>query len=296
MKRRAFPWIVAAASMLSLASSSLAAPVPVAPAASSFTVGSFKLFALRDMCNVLPNDTKVFGIGKTPQAVAQVLRAAGAPTDRITLGVDALLVEEPGHVVLIDTGLGPKVGGVLMQSLARAGVKPADVTDVLITHSHADHVGGLVTADGRSAFPHAVIRMSRTEWRWMQDNKGAAPIVAAIGAQVKPFTPGTELLPGIMPVALPGHTPGHVGYRISSGGSQLMDIGDTAHSAIVSLAKPGWPIGYDNDKQQGIATRERVLRRLSQSHERIFAPHFPYPGVGHIVARGSGYAFVPDLR
>lgn len=270
-----------------------AAPQPVAPAATPFTLGAIKLYALSDLSNVVPNDNSVFGTDQTPQAVAKVLAAAGAPTDQITLGVDALLVEMPDHIVLIDTGLGPKVGGVLMQSLARAGVKPDAVTDVLITHSHGDHVGGLLTADGASAFPAATIRMSETEWSVLQQRKNATPLVAAISDQVKPFTPGTEVLPGITPVALPGHTPGHVGYQIVSKGQRLIDIGDTAHSAVVSLARPAWPNSYDGDKQQGEATRERLLHQLAQDHERLFAPHFPYPGIGTIVANGNGYAFKP---
>ena len=292
-------WIFApllAAITLGLGSTTDAAPRPVLPAATPFVVGSFHLYALRDMLNVVPNDTSVFGIGKTPQDVADILRTAGAPPDRVTLGVDALLVEEAHHVILIDTGLGPAVGGVLMQSLGKAGVTPDKVTDVLITHSHGDHIGGLVTTDGKPAFPNATVRFSKTEWNWLTGRNTAPAIVKAIRAQVATFTPGHEILPGITPVALPGHTPGHVGYQIVSHGQRLMDIGDTAHSSIVSLARPGWPVSYDNDKAQGIATRERLLHRLSQSHERIFAPHFPYPGVGTIVVSGKGYRFDPGLK
>jgi glyoxylase-like metal-dependent hydrolase (beta-lactamase superfamily II) len=296
MKRMSVLGLAAAALVTMVPIAAVAAPKPVAPAATPFRIGAFRAFALRDMVNVVPNDNKVFGIGETPQAVAKVLAAAGAPTDAITLGVDALLVEEPDHIVLIDTGLGPKIGGVLMQSLAKAGVAPDAVTDVLITHSHGDHVGGLVTADGHPAFPKATIRLSRTEWAWMQRNPGQAAIVAAISPQVKPFVPGRAVLPGITPVALPGHTPGHVGYQIVSKGARLLDIGDSAHSSIVSLARPDWPIGYDHDKAAGVANRERLLGELARSHERFFAPHFPYPGVGTVVVSGKGYAFRPGLE
>lgn len=279
-----------------LGGAAMAAPVPIAPAATRIPLGAFTLVPLRDMLNVVPNDGSVFGKDQTPAAVASVLKAAGASTEAVTLGVDALLVEAPGRTVLIDTGLGPKVGGVLMQSLAQAGVAPAKVTDVLITHSHGDHVGGLLTVSGALAFPNATIRMAAPEWAFMRKNASQAALVAAIAAKVVTFAPGSAVVPGIEAVALPGHTPGHSGYRIASRGAQLMDIGDTAHSAIVSLAKPGWIVGYDTDGTEGRATREGELKSLAASHMRLFAPHFPYPGVGTIVARDGGYAFVPSPR
>ena len=284
------------AALLCLSGAAMAKPVPVTPAATSFPLGAFTLVPLRDMLNVVPNDGSVFGKDQTPAAVASVLTAAGAPTNDVTLGVDALLVEEPGRTVLIDTGLGPKVGGVLMQSLARAGVAPDKVTDVLITHTHGDHVGGLVTANGALAFPNAAIRMSAPEWAFMQKNQMQAALVAAIAPKVRTFAPGSAVVPGITAVVLPGHTPGHSGYRIESHGASLTDIGDTAHSAIVSLAKPGWIIGYDTDGAQGRETREAELKSIAASHQRIFAPHFPYPGIGTIVAQGSSYAFIPAPR
>ncbi len=144
----------------------LAAPAPVEPEAVTFPLGALQISALRDADNVLANDGKTFGVGIDPVVTAGVLRAAGAPTDKITLSVDALLVRASGRVMLFDTGLGPKVHGVLIASLAKAGVRPEEVTDVFITHSHGDHVGGLITAEGQLAFPNAVIHMSAAEWTW----------------------------------------------------------------------------------------------------------------------------------
>lgn len=276
-----------------LAGTAFAKPVAVAPAATPFTVGTLRLVALRDMINSVPNDGSVFGKAEGPAAVADVLRAAGAPTDALALGVDALLVRMPGRIVLIDTGLGPKVGGVLMKSLALARVAPADVTDVLITHSHGDHVGGLSTIDGGLAFPNATIRMSRAEWAWMQGKPDNAALVATIAPKVVAFEPGATVMPGIRAVALPGHTPGHSGYEISSGGQRLLDIGDTAHSAVVSLAKPDWVIGYDTDADQGRQRRDATLASLAASGEHVFSPHFPFPGLGQVVKAGAGYRWQP---
>jgi glyoxylase-like metal-dependent hydrolase (beta-lactamase superfamily II) len=197
--------------------------------------------------------------------------------------------------MLFDTGLGPKVHGAMLASLAKAGVSPDAVTEVFITHSHGDHVGGLVDAAGQSAFPHAVIHMSAREWRWMQDQPQSAALVRAVAPQVKPFEPGGVLAPGVRTVALYGHTPGHVGYQISSGGVQLLDMGDTAHSSIISLARPDWTVGYDTDADLGRQSRRATLAQLAHSGEWVFGPHMPFPGVGHVTAAGDGFAWRPGL-
>lgn len=267
-------------------------PVAVTPSATPFKLGSLSLVSLRDAGNILPNDGKVFGIENGTEAVDKVLAAAGAPAGQISLSVSALLVRLPGRLILIDTGYGaPR--GILLESLAKAGVKPGDVTDVLISHGHGDHVGGLLGADGTPAFPAAAIRLSTAEWANIQAAPANAKLVAAITPQVKPFEPGAVLAPGITAVDLTGHTPGHSGYRITSRGKSLLAIGDTAHSYIVSLAQPEWAVGYDRDPKAGAARRTATLTALADSGEMVFSPHFPYPGTGHVVRSGTGFAWRP---
>jgi glyoxylase-like metal-dependent hydrolase (beta-lactamase superfamily II) len=288
--------VVAAAALLVFGAGQVAqaqGPVATPPAAKAFKLGAYELIAVRDADFVPLNDGKTFGINVGPEAVAKALAAAGAPTDKITLGVDGLVVKSPGHVILIDTGLGPSVHGVLLQSLALAHIAPTDVTDVLISHSHGDHVGGLITADGKSAFPNAAIRMSTKEWAYMQSQSGLAAVTSAVAAQVKTFEPGAPILPGVTPVAIDGHTPGHMGYQIESEGHHLLDIGDTAHSSIISLAHPDWVIAFDGDPAVATASRKALLAKLANSQELIFAPHFPFPGVGKIETAGTGYGFKP---
>ncbi|MGR9172897.1 MBL fold metallo-hydrolase [Hyphomicrobiales bacterium] len=280
--------IVAGATML--AGAAFAQMPAQQPDAKAFKLGSFDLVALHDAQFVLPNDGKVFGVGHSPEETAEVLKGAGAPTDTVTLSVDALLVKMPERLVLIDTG----VGGALQQSLSQAGYKSADVTDVLITHSHSDHVGGLVK-DGKLAFPNATIRLSAAEWEFARKNDKLADVVKTVEGHVKTFEPGAEVAPGITSVELPGHTPGHVGYQIASGDEKMLDIGDTAHSSIVSLAKPDWPIGFDTDAPTGEKNRIGTLTTLAQSQELIFAPHFPFPGVGHIQSDGDHFKWDPTL-
>jgi glyoxylase-like metal-dependent hydrolase (beta-lactamase superfamily II) len=259
------------------------------PDAKAFKLGKLDIVALHDAQFVQPNDGKIFGLDHNPSEVADLLKAAGAPTDTVTLSVDALLIKSDRHLILIDTG----VGGALQGSLAKAGYKPDAVDEILITHSHPDHVGGLVL-NGKLAFPNATIRMSEAEWSYAKANEKLADIVKVIANRVKTFKPGGEVAPGITSVALSGHTPGHVGYQIRSGKERLFDLGDTAHSSIISLAKPDWAISFDGDKPEGEQNRVKTLGSVAKSHERIFAPHFPFPGVGYIEAEGDHFKWAPD--
>jgi glyoxylase-like metal-dependent hydrolase (beta-lactamase superfamily II) len=264
------------------------------PGIASFRLGALQVTTLRDGGFVSPTGSGDFGADKGAAAVAKLLVAAGAPTDQVSLAVDALLVRGGGRVILVDAGMGVANHASLVASLHLAGVAPGEVTDVLITHAHFDHVGGLVDAAGRSAFPKAAIWINAREWAAMLAAPGPHHITPVIAAQVHTFEPGHEILPGVTPIALYGHTAGHVGYVIVSQGKRLEDIGDLAHSSIVELAEPGWRGGIDEDPTAGAATRAAELKRLAGAHTLIFAPHFPFPGVGWVVPRADGYIWKPD--
>jgi glyoxylase-like metal-dependent hydrolase (beta-lactamase superfamily II) len=255
-------------------------PQPVEPAAHAFHIGNLAAWTLADAQFVIPNDAKTFGVDADPDAVSEVLKAAGVPTDRITLSVDALLVKEGKLLMLFDTGLGASRHGVLLKSLEAAGFAPEEVTDVLITHPHGDHIGGLARADGKPVFTEARVHLAAAAWTALQ--KDDPKTAKAITSQVHTFEPDAQIVEGVRSVPYAGHTPGHTGYEIVSGGATLIDIGDLSHSSVVSLARPDWLVSFDEDKKVGKATRLASLKALARSRQRIFSPHFPFPGLGRI--------------
>ncbi|HWU56088.1 MAG TPA: MBL fold metallo-hydrolase [Rhizomicrobium sp.] len=277
------------------------------PQAVTFRVGNLSLVSLHDGKWNAPNDASKLGMEVGIEGVKALMTAAGAPTDQLPYSFSQLLVRLGRRTILIDTGHGPLVAGLLVSSLAAANVSPAEVTDILITHSHYDHIGGLVDKTGHSAFPNAKIHMSAAEWSFVRSGGVAStrnfegrryvlepkPVAEVVKGQVITFAPGDTLFPGITSVALPGHTPGHVGYEISSRGQRLLVVGDMVHNSIISLARPEWTDGFDVEPKVGIETRVAMLKKLAASGDLVFAEHFPYPSIGQIKVQGDGFAWEP---
>lgn len=271
-----------------------------------FTIGDFSAIALRDGGLSLPNDNKVLGVGRTPAEVAAVLSGAGLPTDHLELSIQPLLVQTAERVMLFDTGAGTNMGpsgGRLPTSMAEAGIAPATVTDIFISHSHGDHVGGLVNAAGKLAFPGAAIHISSPEWAYLKGmtaEQGTAngipnhaALIAAITPKVVEFAPDAEIVPGaVKAVAIKGHTPGHSGYRIASKKASILYIGDAMHHFVVSVRKPDWTIAFDGDAPTAQASRSALLADSARSGQLIYAVHFPFPGIGKIQRKGDGFVWV----
>lgn len=261
----------------------------------AFRVGEIQAWALRDGTITAPNDNQTLAVGETPEATNAVLTAAGLPTDQLSLSIQPLLIRSADRVVLLDAGGAGAFGteGLLLQSLTSAGVEPGQVTDVLISHMHGDHVGGLVTNDALT-FPNAAIRMTAAEWTAMQADAEMADLVSVIRPQVETFATGAEVLPGVTAVAVDGHTPGHSAYEIASGGERLLYIGDTAHHHVISVQRPDWTIAFDGDALTAEASRRALLERAADENLRIYAVHFPFPGLGRVERSDGGYVWSPE--
>jgi glyoxylase-like metal-dependent hydrolase (beta-lactamase superfamily II) len=271
----------------------------------SFTIGTLKAVALRDGRLQFLNDGRTLGVGHAPQEIAAVLLRAGKPTNRIELSIQPLLVRTPDRVLLFDTGAGANMGagaGKLAASMTAADIDPASVTDVFISHVHGDHVGGLLTKDGKAAFPKAAIHLSAPEWSYLRglDDRKAEGIgiqqyealMTAISTKVKAFQPNAEIIPGVVKaVEIKGHTPGHSGFQITSGSRSLLYIADALHHSIVSVQKPDWTISFDADTTTAQASRKALLERTAASGQRIYAVHFPFPGLGKFQRKGEQFVW-----
>lgn len=228
-----------------------------------------------------------------------------APTEG---SINAFLVNTGSKLVLIDSGAGTLYGsccGHLLENLRASGYRPEQVDEVLLTHLHADHVGGIAPG-GVAVFPNAIIRSSKLDADyWLNDaNEKAAhdflrpmfegdevslkPYIAA--GRYLPFEGEQEMVPGIRAIPLPGHTPGHTSYAIESRGQ----CGETwSMSRPSSFRTRPSRSKYDNDEDQAQADRERIFSDAAKNGYWIGAAHISFPGLGHVGARGSGFVWIP---
>lgn len=282
------------------------APAAKASDALNFNVGEFAATALHDGDLEFPNDNKVFGVGRTPAEIAALLSSAGQPTDNLQLSIQPLLIRTAERVMLFDTGAGANFGpsaGRLLQSMIETGFAPVTVTDIFISHSHGDHVGGLVNASGQLNFPNAVIHISEPEWAYLKGMTAEAAakagisqhaaLIAAVTPKIATFAPDAAVVPGVVKaVAIRGHTPGHSGYLVTSRKLSLLYLGDAVHHYVVSLRKPGWTNGFDGDAAIAQASRSNLLADLARTGQLVYAVHFPFPGLGNVQRKGDGYSWV----
>jgi glyoxylase-like metal-dependent hydrolase (beta-lactamase superfamily II) len=276
------------------AASAVTASVDVQP----FRIGDLDVIALRDggMTGV-PNDNTILAVNRTKEEVAAVLTAAGLPGETFDLSIQPLLVRDGDRVVLLDAGAGTSMGaiaGKLPASLRAAGVEPGQITDVLISHGHGDHVAGLVDGAGALTFPNATIRMTAAEWAAIKADPQLAALVTAITPKVETFVAGAQVTPGIKALAIDGHTPGHTGYEVGTGADRVLYVGDMVHHHVISVQRPDWRIQFDGDAPTAEASRKAVLARAADENLRVYAVHFPFPGIGRIRREGETFVWAPE--
>ena len=222
----------------------------------------------------------------------EMLPEAGAPA-----AVNVFVVKTGGKRILIDAGWG-KDGRVVGQAPAKmvaAGILPADIDIVLLTHMHGDHITGLLDG-GKPVYTNATIMLAKPELdAWVVQGKGAEGNVAlaravakAYGDRVQTFDFGTTVAPGIVGLSAVGHTPGHTAYQIASGDAVMLVAGDFLHATDLQAAYPDVSSRYDMNPEQAAATRADILKTLAGSSTLVAGMHIPDGGVGKVAARAAG--------
>jgi glyoxylase-like metal-dependent hydrolase (beta-lactamase superfamily II) len=282
-----------------------------------FQVGGQEAWALHDGF-LWGEPVQQYAIDVSDAEIAALFEPNFLNPQRIQLGMSPILFRWGSELVLTDTGIGSIVGdpiGGLGQRLSALGVKPQEISAVLLTHLHVDHIGGsLDRANKKSLFPRARIFISEVEiefWRApspdISELRDVPPelvdltihcahdVLEILAKQIEPFAPNQELLPGIRSISLPGHTPGQSGYLFQSADSQLTVIGDAMHDPLLHVQHPEWTSMGDARRQQTVKTRRELLARLADQKLRFQAFHFPFPGIGYIRKNGiDRFEFVPE--
>ena len=271
------------------------AGVPDRPFANRIKVGRFAVTTFFDGAVQLPGPHPIFGENVDAAQVKQLAQDNFLPGDQMEIGFTPTLVKTPDHLILFDAGNGEITGrrphaGNLVARMGLLGIRPQDVTHVVITHMHPDHIGGLIHEGGQPAFPNAAYVTSAAEYDfWSPKDRlsGATERVAKlVQATVVPFAekytfikPGDAIAPGVTAIDASGHTPGHLAVNIEDGGDRIVLIGDAANHYVVSLQRPDWHVRFDMDKQKAAATRRTLLGMIAADKVPFIGYHMPFPSV-----------------
>ena len=245
---------------------------------------------------------------------AELAKALGdnfLPTDSIVLEQNILVLNTGSRLVMFDSGMGfskafGPTTGRLLNTLRQAGIAPAQIDDIICTHAHIDHIGGLASARGQRLFPNATIHISQADYDFWTDekkltDKALGMFVKHARANLVPYkgrikwvADGKEVLPGIQAMAAPGHTVGHTIFLIESEKQRLAFTGDTTHHQILLTEKPRTEFAYDGDPKQAVQSRLKVFDMLTKDRIPLLAFHFPWPGYGYLGKSGAdSYRYFP---
>lgn len=272
-----------------------------------FKLGNFQVLVVKDGARASGAPGDIFGTNQSKETVDAVLQKNFLPTDNFVNSFSPTLIDTGSDVILFDTGFGEaghSMGaGRLLEGMAAAGYKPEDVTIVVFTHLHGDHVMGAMTGS-KPTFPNARYVAGDLEYKfWTDPARAGTPAEGnqqAVIANVVPLvdkitfiTEGSEVVPGITAMMAPGHTPGHMVFNVVSEGRRLVLTADTANHYVLSLQHPDWEVKFDMDKAQAAATRKKIFGMIAAEKIAFVGYHMPFPCVGFVEKQGEGYRFVP---
>ncbi len=286
-------------------------PQPQPASAYRYRIGDITVTACADGFAARPLD-ETFIPNAEFGDVQKALDTAFMPTDTLPIPFTPLVVQTGSEVILIDTGFadnGPPTTGQLRANMEAAGIRPEDVTKVVISHFHGDHINGVRSKAGDLVYPNAEIMVPEPEWAfWMDDAKmESAPeglkgnfqavrrVFGDNASDITQYRWDQEVAAGVTAVDAHGHTPGHTAFVIASGDDRMIMIVDVTNHPALFVRNPDWSPVFDMDAEQARQTRRRILDMAASEKLRVAGYHFPFPANGYIVKAGDGYDLVPAM-
>ncbi len=274
----------------------------------SLALGSAEITSVSDGNLVLPG--AFFFEGLPRDEVDAILAAHDLTPDQLLPPCNLTLLKDGERTILFDAGSGPNFmssAGILLDSLDAIGVTPDDITHIVFTHAHPDHLWGVLDDFDDPVFPDAEHIIGKVEWDyWRNPNTvstigearasfavGAARRLEAIEDMARFIGDGEEVLPGVMAHASHGHTPGHLCFEVRSGTEAVLVGGDAIGNHHIAFARPDWASGSDQDPQTGAATRTRLLDQLATDKIALMGFHLPDGGLGRVERKDGAYRFAP---
>ncbi len=283
-----------------------------------YKVGDIEVTAVTDGLNRFKFPDAFVANAKRDE-VNKALEAAFLEKDMMAIPYTPIVVRNGGKVTVIDTGTGEAnfaaskgAAGQFQKNLAASGIDAKDVSTVIISHYHGDHINGLLKADNSLAFPNAEILVPAAEHKYFMDdgemNKQTGDRMVGVfknqrrvfgnpevAKRVKTYEAGKEVVPGVSAVASYGHTPGHTSHVVSSGGKSVFVQADVTNVPFLFARNPGWHLMFDQIPDMAEATRRKVYDMLASERMMLQGFHYPFPAVAHVEKSGNGYREVPAL-
>jgi len=280
-----------------------------APGFYRFRVGSTLCTVISDGNLFVP--VANFAVNADPAEFDAFRTAVALDAPRWAAQTNVLHIATGERNILLDCGSGGRLretAGHLARNMEAAGIDPAEVDLVVISHAHPDHCWGLLNAFDEPAYPEAEVLIGAKEHAFWTDEGllsrvpetmqatvvGARRQLEGVADRLRTFEDGEEVAPGLRALAAFGHTPGHMTFTFESDGEVLFVSADTFNHPLISLARPDWYLGFDMEKEEAARTRRRILEMLADERLRTIGYHLTWPGLGRVVRDASGFRWIPE--